>query len=231
MIEITNGSIQHAIKQVRENYNQISDAVLDKAISNALNRTAQQSKTAAGREIRKIYNVSASTVNKDMKVRYSQPRTLEARVISSGNPISLHNFGAKQEIFSSISGTEVTRSFGYTSFDRKGNASSRITRKKPRNPKSGVSFEVKKGNPQNLPTAFIQNANGGTTVFARGTYKAAGEGFSFAKERLPIAKMTSSSIPLMFADDEVMNPTVSNALELFSNRIDHEINYALSKIK
>lgn len=218
MIEIDNRSIQAAIAEIKRNYEHISDANLHKAISNALNRAATQSRTASGREIRKIYNISAANVNKQIKVRYSQPRTLTARVIASGSPLSLTLFGARQE-----KASETVK------FDKKGNITrkSRTTRKAP---KSGVSFEVKRGNREILPTAFIQSANGGTVVFARGTYKGQAEGFEFKKERLPISKMTTTSIPLMFGGDDVMQPLGRQTLDFFNKRIEHEINFIISKI-
>jgi hypothetical protein len=218
MIEIDNSSIQDAIRRIQRQYSNISGPVLHKAISNALNRAATQSRTAANKEIRKTYNISASALNNQMKVRYSQTRTLTARVVASGSPLSLTNFGASQ-----------TKGQDTVKFDKKGNLS-RVTRKtRKRNPVSGVSFEIKKGNKEILPTAFIQTANGGTTVFARGSYKGSGEGFEFAKERLPIAKMTTISIPLMFANNEVMTPTGRQAEDFFSARIEHEINWLLQR--
>lgn len=219
MIEIDTRSIQDAIKKIQENYSQMSEAHLHKAISNALNRSAQQARTAAGREIRNVYNISATQVNKELKVRYSQPRTLTARVVASGSPLSLTNFSPKQEL-----ATETVK------FDRQGRVT-RTTRKTRKAPKSGVSFEVKKGNRETLPTAFIQTANGGTTIFARGVYKGEGDGFEFGKARLPIAKMTTTSIPLMFANDDVMIPAGRHAEDFFIKRVDHEINFIMSKIK
>ncbi len=218
VIEFNKRSIQEAVAKIKKEYGHISEENLNKAISNALNRSAQQSKTAAGREIRKKYNISTNKVNEAMKVRYSQPRTLEARVVASGSPLSLSDFQAKQV------GERAT-----TSFDRKGRASSRLNRKSRTNAVKGVSAVIKKGETIVLPTAFIQVANGGITVFARGKYKSKGDGFEFAKARLPIGKLTTTSIPLMFANDEVIQPVGRNAEDFFSKRIDHEISYILSK--
>lgn len=217
VVEIDQNSIKIAVEKIKREYSQISGNILDKAISNALNRAAQQCKTAASREIRRVYNVSAQTVNSSIKVRYSQPRTLTARVVASGRPLSLTSFGAKQE-----TATERVR------FDRRGNVV-RTTRKTRKPPTSGVSFEVKRGEKSNLPTAFIQTANGGTTVFARGVYKGSSEGFEFTKPRLPIAKMTSLSIPMMFLNDDVMKPVTNTTGAFFMNRIEHEINFLMSK--
>lgn len=214
MIEIENSNIQEAIRRVQREYSNVSGNNLHTAISRALNRTARQSRTYSNREIRKVYNISASAINNSIKNYSSNSRNLTARVVASGSPISLTNFGASQ-----TKGTDTVK------FDNKGNLS-RITRKtRKRNPVSGVSFEIKRGNKETLPTAFIQTANGGTTVFARGMYRGSGEGFEFGKARLPIAKMTTTSIPLMFANNDVMNPTIQNAGTILNERMIHEINW------
>lgn len=218
MIEIETSSIQDAIKAIRKQYSNISGPTLNQAISRALNRAAQQSRTAANKEIRKTYNISASAINNDLKTRNSNARNLTAMILASGSPISLSNFGATQ-----------TKGQDTVKFDKKGNLS-RVTRKtRKRNPVSGVSFEVKKGNKEILPTAFIQTANGGSTVFARGSYKGSGEGFEFAKSRLPIAKLSTISLPLMFANNEVINPTGKQAEASLNDRITHEITWLLQR--
>lgn len=216
MIEIDSRGIQNAIAEIRRNYTNISGDKLNTAISRALNRAAQQTRTVANKEIRKTYNISAAAINNSLKVRYSQSRRLTASVWASGSPLSLTNFNAKQETRSET-----------IKFDRKGKLS-RTTRKSRKSPVSGVSFEIKKGNKENIPTAFIQSANGGTTVFARGAYGGTGEGFEFAKERLPIAKLSTVSVPLMFANNEVMMPSSRQAEEFFSARVAHEISWLLS---
>lgn len=218
MIEIDNRSVQESIRRVQREYANVSGLNLKQAISRALNRTASQSRTEANKNIRQTYRISASQINSSLVVRNSSRTNLTAKIIASGKPISLTSFGAKQE-----SATTTVK------FDRKGNLS-RVTRKtRKRNPASGVSFEIKKGNVERLPTAFIQTANGGTTVFARGEYNSPGQGFSFGKARLPIAKMTTISLPLMFANNDVINPTQSKALDVFNQRITHEITWLMSR--
>lgn len=218
MIEITQKSIKDAVEKIRKEYSYIEPAKLNQAISNALNRAATQAKTASGREIRKKYNVSLNLINNAIKVRFSQPRTLEARIVASGEPLSWNHFQAKQV------GERST-----TSFSRKGVASSRLNRKSRSNAVKGVSAIIKKGETVTLPTAFIQVANGGITVFARGKAKGTGEGFEFGKSRMPIGKITTTSIPLMFTNKEVLQPLGRSTEDFFVKRIDHEINFILSK--
>lgn len=216
MIEINSKSIKQAVDKIKTEYSHISADKLDKAISNALNRAAQQTRTSANQEIRKNYNISASRLNNEISIKRSSSRTLEARVIASGPPLSLNQFQAKQ-----------IGSRGTTSFDRKGVASSRLNRKSRSNAAKGVSAIIKRGQEINLPTAFIQVANGGITVFARGRYRGKGEGFEFGKERMPIGKITTTSIPLMFANKDVINPVGKYAEDFFSKRVEHEIKWLL----
>lgn len=218
MIEISPKSIQDAIEKIKREYSHVSGDILNQAVSRALNRSASQGRTAANQQIRKNYNISASKINNEFKIKNSSAKTLEASVTASGAPLSFNNFQAKQI------GESTT-----TMFDRKGRASSRLNRKSRTNAAKGVSAVIKKGQTINLPTAFIQIANGGITVFARGRYKGTSEGFEFGKQRLPIGKMTTTSIPLMFANDSVIDPVTVKTLDVLSDRITHEISWLLSR--
>ncbi len=217
-LQIDQKSIQTAIRKITEEYSHISGDVLNQAVSRALNRAAAQGRTAANKEIRQVYNISASKVNSEIKINYSTARSMTTAIRASGEPLSFNNFQAKE-----------IKPQGTTSFSRRGVASSRITRKAKSNAEKGVTAIIKKGESINLPTAFIQVANGGITVFARGKYKSKGEGFEFGDDRMPIGKMTTVSIPLMMANAEVLTPLGKSIEGFFSKRIDHEINYLLSK--
>lgn len=219
MIEIDNASIKKAIDKIKVEYSHLSDDNLNTAISRALNRTASMGKTEANQNIRKTYNIATAQVNKSIKIRNSSKRSLTAKIIASGTPLSWNNFQAKQV------GDKSS-----TSFDRKGRASSRLNRKSRTKAAKGVTAIIKKGQAVNLPTAFIQVANGGITVFARAVPKGSGEGLEFTKPRLPIAKVTTTSIPLMFANEGVMSPTTTKTSSILEDRIVHEINWLLSKM-
>lgn len=218
MFEFEQKSTKAAIDKIKKEYGYLSEANLNTAISRALNHTADKGRTEANQNIRKTYNIAASRVNNEINVRRSSGKTLTASITAKGAPLSLNTFQAKQ-----------VGSTGTTSFDRKGIASSRLNRKSRGNAAKGVTAVIRKGQTINLPTAFIQVANGGITVFARGKYKGKGEGFEFGKERLPIGKITSTSIPLMFANDSVMKPTQRLTEDVLSDRIEHEIKFILGR--
>lgn len=218
MIEFESKSIQKAIADIKKQYGELSPDKLNTAISRALNHTAAKGRTEASQNIRKSYNIAAARINNEITIRRASGRTLTAYIRAKGSPLSLNTFQAKQ-----------VGSRGTTTFDRKGVASSRLNRKSRNNAAKGVTAVIKKGQTINLPTAFIQTANGGITVFARGKYKSKGEGFEFGNERLPIGKITSTSIPLMFANDSVMTPTIRKTEDVLQDRILHEIKFILSK--
>lgn len=213
MITIESKSITAAIEKIRKENSKISGDVLNKAMSRTLNRSAQQARTEANRNIRQKYNISASRVNKEFTIRNSNDKTLTAILTAKGSPMSLTQFQAKQ-----------VGERGTTSFDRKGVASSRLNRKSRSKAVKGVSAVIRKGQTINLPFAFIQAANGGLTVFARGAYNG---DFKPGKERLPIAKMTTAAIPLMFGASEVMKPTLNYSEKIFSDRFEHELTQLL----
>lgn len=219
MIEIDNLSIKKAIDKIKREYSHLSEENLNTAISRALNHTAGKGKTEANQNIRAKYNISTANVNKSITVRRSSRRQLTAKILSSGAPLSWNNFQAKQ-----ISDKATT------SFDRKGRASSRLNRKSRTKAAKGVTATIKKGQTVNLPTAFIQVANGGITVFARAIPKGKSEGLEFTKERLPITKITTTSVPMMFISNDVMNPTINKTNDVLEDRIEHEIKWLLSKM-
>jgi len=207
------------MNRISETYSNISGDILRQATSRALNRSASSGRTLSNAEIRRKYAISASVLQNIIKNTNSTSRNLEASIRASGAPLSWNYFGAKQE-----------QAQGTTSFNRRGVASSRLNRRSRSNAKRGVTAKIlKSGGEVNLPTAFIQVANGGITVFARGRNKGGGEGFEFSKPRLPIGNITTLSVPMMFANEDVLNSTTKKVIEVLDLRITHELNYLLSK--
>ena len=218
IMEISSASIRSALNHIEQEYKHISGEMLKQATSRALNRSASSGRTESSKQIRQKYTLPASKINNIMMITKSTQRNLEASIRASGAPLSWNNFGAKQQT-----------ALGTTSFNRKGMASSRLNRKARTNAKRGVTATIIKGKTVNLPTAFIQLANGGITVFARGKNKGNAQGFEFMKKRLPIGNITTLSVPMMFGDNNVMQGTSRRVIEVLNERISHEINYLLSK--
>lgn len=218
-MEIQSASIRTAMNRIAETYSNVSGDVLRQATSRALNRSASSGRTLSNSEIRRKYAISASVLQNIIKNTNSTSRNLEASIRASGAPLSWNYFGAKQE-----------QAQGTTSFNRRGVASSRLNRRSRSNAKRGVTAKILKSEGEvNLPTAFIQVANGGITVFARGRNKGGGEGFEFSKPRLPIGNITTLSVPMMFANEDVLNVTTKEVIKVLDKRITVELNYLLSK--
>jgi hypothetical protein len=217
-MEIQNRSIQEAMRRISETYSNVSGDVLRQATSRALNRSASSGRTLSNSEIRRKYAISASMLQNVIKNTNSTSRNLEASIRASGAPLSWNYFGAKQE-----------QPSGTTSFNRRGVASSRLNRRARSNAVKGVSATILKGKSVNLPTAFIQVANGGLTVFARGRNKGSGEGFEFSKPRLPIGNITTLSVPMMFANKNILDATTKKVIEVLDDRITRELYYILNR--
>ncbi len=72
------------------------DKLERKAAISALNRTAQQVKTAANRKIRETYSFKARVVSQSLKVARSQFARLEVSVLSEGKRIQVIDASARQ---------------------------------------------------------------------------------------------------------------------------------------
>lgn len=230
-MEINSASIRTAMNRISETYSNVSGDILRQATSRALNRSASSGRSLSNGEIRRKYAISASVLQNIIKNTNSTSRNLEASIRASGAPLSWNYFGAKQEKFSQFAVGGGTKTMdGHTSFSKRGVGISRLVRKADKNAKKGVKAKIlKSGKEVNLPTAFIQVANGGLTVFARGRNLGGGDGFEFAKPRLPIGNITTLSVPMMFANSDVIDPVTKKIIEVLDKRITVELNYLLNK--
>lgn len=75
----------------------VKSEVVQKATVNALNKVAAQVKTAASRAMRDAgYNLKVSDIKKAMTVYRATAGSLTAKVVSSGRPVPLIKYGARQ---------------------------------------------------------------------------------------------------------------------------------------
>lgn len=75
----------------------VRDDVREKAIVRALNKTADQVKVQAAREIRDAgYNLKVAKIKQAITIRRASKSELVAVVRASGRPIGLINYGARQ---------------------------------------------------------------------------------------------------------------------------------------
>ncbi len=96
-------------------------------------------------------------------------------------------------------------------------------RKQPKNPKKYIKVKIKKSDGfkeiKKSPRAFIANKNA-ANVFKR-----------VGKNRLPIERLTTLSIPQMISRPAAIENIQRHAQETLQKRVDHEIEYRLSKVK
>ena len=82
---------------------------------------------------------------------------------------------------------------------------------------AGVTYQAKRGVTEELPHAFGVNAYGGH-VFQRA-----------GRSRFPIVKQVDRATPHMLKDPEVADPLGKKIMEVFNQRLQHEIGYILGK--
>jgi hypothetical protein len=92
-----NLSIQSNVGDIRSQLAKFSRQVIQQAAPRAINKTMMQARTQAVKEVRSAgYNIKASTVRKTFKLQRSTKSCLTAVLTSSGKPIALIDYGAKQ---------------------------------------------------------------------------------------------------------------------------------------
>jgi len=67
-----------------------------KAVVRALNKTAAQARTEGSRAVRNAgYNIKSSAIKKSFSIKRATPSNLEVRLVATGRPIPLINYGAR----------------------------------------------------------------------------------------------------------------------------------------
>lgn len=213
-------NVKDAVAKLRKEFSHLADKEINTAVARALNHTARKGVTASGKEIRNVFNIGASQLNKSLSMEHAHRTRLYASIVAKGRPIPLQYFGAKQQL-----------ERGLTSFNRKGVASTRL--KKANKKRSGwgaMTFQIYKGKQERLPGVFILGRRSRVMIMGKGVYSK-GKGFQFAKERNPINAITGISVPLMFASKNVKEPFMKVVNRDIESRMRHELDYLISKMK
>lgn len=143
--------------------------LVDKAQVRAINRTADQLGTEAGRKIRESYNVTLRGIRQAMKIKKasSGSKFPFAEVSFSGRPINLVEFGARAVNPWNVPGRKRRRG-------------------------GGVSVQVLRQSPRKLIAgAFLATIKSGQNVGKKGVFRRVG------KARNPIRFLPSISVPVM----------------------------------
>lgn len=89
--------VRGSMDRIIADMEQLKREVVGKATVFALNKVADQVKTAASREMRDAgYKLKVSDIKKQLKVYRATSGNLTARVVAAGRPIALIQYGARQ---------------------------------------------------------------------------------------------------------------------------------------
>lgn len=182
--------------------------IVGQAASRSINETVRGVRTAAGKEIRKEWNIKASALVKKLRAKkMARVTDLEGIVEARSASFSLSYFGAK-----AYSGTMVqTRTMG----KRLKRASSR----------KGVYVQIKRGGgtthkPKAFMTAVRAGKGGGYHI---GVFEREG------KSRLPIVERKVITVASMFNQEPVQQVAIKTVDDTFPRRFSHHLDRLLSK--
>jgi len=193
--------IKSNLEDVRKRFGTLAKDVEEKATVSALNRTATTVRAAAVREIRAEYpGLKAGAIRDELKITRARRDQLEAIITLKGDRIPLIDFSARQT-------------------------------------KKGVSVQIKRGR-KLIPHAFIATMKSGhkgvfvrvksvkPLVFRFGP----GSRLTQKKNDLPIAELSSLSLPRAFVNKNVQAVLKRLAAETFSKNFAAELSYRSSLV-
>lgn len=84
-----------AIREANRAHNMMSGAQRRRATATALNVVARKARSAASKEIRRIYKIRAKDIGKATKITKAHQSNLEAAVIATGRPLPIMAFNPR----------------------------------------------------------------------------------------------------------------------------------------
>lgn len=171
---------------------------LARAEVRAVNRTADQVRTQAGREIRKEYNVTLRGIRQASRINRARAgsRVARAQLIFSGRPINLFEFSARAQ----NPWNEPGRSH--------------------RNKGGGVTVRIKnRGARKLIEGAFITTIRSGQNAGKKGVFRRT------AGDRASIRFLPSLSIPSMVASGAVEKVLLRFSDATLAKNLAHEIKF------
>lgn len=218
--------VDTTIEDFRKRFDNLSKEQLDKAAARAINRTLLKGRTEGRKAVKVEYNIPQKNLN-GIKSKNAFPSFLEGYITASARPIPMDAFAPKFETGA-----------GSISITRKGVQKTKDYKRAKKNPGKGVSIEVKKGQRQTVPYAFmIKGAK--PRVFARGQYKGGGSSFGFIQRYkrqnnsgndTPIKPLISVTVHGAVINDKVRENIKKVIDDNFENNMQHEIKYLISRI-
>jgi hypothetical protein len=210
-------NVKDATLKLRKAMEGLSREETAKAAARAINHSLAKGKTAASKNIRDTYRISAADVSADTQIQRATPQNVTGYIKANKQTLSLSKFNPVYQ-----RGNVITKNVG----GKKGGFASNKTRRKG----TGVTVEIIKGQKVRLPSAFLMLFKSGKgSVFARGEYGS--DGFQFGKERLPITKLNTKSVYWAMLNEGVSAKTGAELGPMYQERLHHELTKGLKYSK
>lgn len=199
------------VEGIKEALEKFSPNKVKRAAAAALNRAVKSGKTEASEQIRKIWAIKKSDLDRKLNIKGALANNLSATLTVTGEPINLLYFDARQ-----IVGGKSIR------LKRKGRISADAQLKTGRAGRgySGVTAQIQYGHKTVLPKAFIARAKkGGTPLVLIRSSKAKSR--SGRKEGLLAMKIiTEQSI---FKQERVIDKVITKIKNQWQKEWDNQI--------
>lgn len=214
--------VKEAADKLKSAFNQFSNKQMRIITATAVNKTLLKVRTQMAKDVMSVFNIDKQTFLQGTKIQkaLSGYGKQYGYLMADTHPLNLANFGAKhisQDVLTKFVRQKKGKKLGK---DENVNAGLHS---------DGLFVEIFKGNEENIKSAFIATANGGTFVAARG--KSTLGKFEFMKERLPIDAMSSKSIFTETLNDKVVHQSIPKITEMFSKEMLKQLTLAANKIK
>ena len=199
------------VEGIKEALEKFSPKKVARAAAAVLDRVAKSGRTEASEQIRQIWDIKKSDLDRKITIQGAWVNKLSATLIVSGKPINLLYFNARQ-----IAGSKSIR------LKRKGRISAEAQLIKGRAGRgySGVTSQIQRSHKTVLPKAFISRATkGGIPLVLIRSSKAHSR--SGRKEGLIAVKViTEASI---FKQGRVMEKVIAKIKTQFNKEWDNQI--------
>lgn len=194
--------VRHNFPQVMAQLNTLQRDLRDKAMAQALNKTAEKARTESVRAVTDEYNVKASDIRPRFHLRRATSRGL--RLVAD-----LEAFGRRRG----------GRAMNVIHFLERKVSLAEARRRRRSGTLNDLRFKFKRGGGlKTIQGAFIGNQ--GRTVFRR-----------TGKGRLPIEPVTVIDLPQMFTSRKINERVVARILREFPVEFDRAARLVLSRIK
>lgn len=218
-------NVQRAIRVLQEEGERLGRRNLNKAISRALNESILAGRTQARSSVKSLYNIPQRYLG-GINVIKSTSVSLVAKLYASSTPIPMDAFSPKFQ----TSTMSITIS-------RRGEQRTRTRQRARKNIAAGVSIEIRKGNKETIPYAFMIQG-GKPRVFARGEYKN-GTSFGFVQRNkrvnksgadIPVKPLLSVTVHAAVINQRSIGQIQQKVNAVFPVSIQRNIAYMLSSV-